>query len=1013
MLNPKEMNFKYCLSTFIFIFFINFGNAQKSAVYTSDFEDYNHALALHKENLYLESQEIFKSIKLNFGANTETRANCEYYIANCAVRLEQQGADDLMLTFVEDYPTSTKQNGAILDVAQFYYSAGKYAKAIKWYGKVGQSSLTSAENETYYFNYGYSLFAVKKSKKAKKYFAKVLDSKKYGSQAKYYYGYMAYSEKDYDTANEYLGQLVSDRSYKNKVAYYLVDMSFKSGDFKKALNLGVPLLEKTRGDEYSQLSKIVGESYFNLEKYEKAIPHLENYRGTNGRWNNTDYYMLGYAYFKLGRHEDAITYFSKIISGRDKVAQNAYYHLALCYLQQDKKMEALNAFRVSSKMSYDLELQQDAYLNYAKLSYEIGNPYKEVAEVLQGYLKKYPETEKTPEIENFIVSAYFNSQNYQGAVDYLEGKKSESNKNHFQKATLFLGIKQFNRGNFSDAIVSFDKSLKYNYNQNIFARSSYWIAESHFRLGHLNKALKYFNQFYDNPASKTTLENKQIYYQKAYVYFAQKEYVAAAADFKKYINSNPSDRLKLNDSYSRLADTYFVSRDYKNAIQIYQKIIKNKASDADYAQFQMAVSQGFLKQDDKKIASLNAFIRNYPKSSFQDDAYFVLADEYIDSNQNSKAIEKYNYLISNFEFSPFVPKAMLKKGVVYYNTNQDEKALKAYKQVVVGFPDTPEAKRAVASARQIYIDLGRVDEYGEWVKTVSFITVSNADLDNDTFESAESLYLKGELQKAAFGFEKYLKSFPEGIHTLKANFYLAESLYLENESAQAIPFYEYVINQANNEFTERSLYKMSVAYLEIEDWSHGIAVLERLELEANDSQNVLYAQSNLMKGYYVQENYEKSVAYADAVLNQSKIDDKIKSDAQIIIARSAFKTNEIEKARSSYKIVEEIATGRLKAEALYFDAYFENADGSYRVSNEIIQKIASDYSSYKYWGGKSLVLMAKNHYELNDAFQASYILESVISRFSKYEDVVEEAKDELRIIKKREAETNDSVKPGY
>ena len=1006
------MNIKCLISTVVFFLFVNFVNAQKSAIYTTDFKEYNHALKLHKENLFLASQEIFRSIKLDFDANTETRANCEYYIANCAIRLGQQNADNLMLAFVEDYPTSTKQNDAFLDTAEYYYKAGKYAYALKWYKQVDQSSLTNFEKEAYNFNYGYSLFASKNKVQSKEYFAKVLNSKKYGSQAKYYYGYIAYSDQDYDTANEYLGQIVSDESYKNKVTYYLVDMNFKSGDFEKAIELGVPLLKKSKKEEHSQLSKIVGESYFNLAKYEMATPHLKNYKGTRGKWNNTDYYMLGYTYFKQELYEDAILYFSKIIDGDNKVAQNAYYHLALCYLKQDRKMEALNAFRISSKMEFDLAVQQDAYLNYAKLSYEVGNPYKEVAEVLQDYLKKYPKTEKTPEIENYIVNAYLNSQNYQGAVDYLEGKSSETNKKYFQKATFYLGIQQFNENDYTEAIVSFDKSLKHTYNQEIFARSLYWLAESHFRLSHFNRALKYFNQFYSNSASKTTEENKSIDYQIAYTYFNQKEYTDAAVNFEKYVNSKSKDQLKLNDSYSRLADTYFVSSDYLNAIKTYQKVISNGAPDADYAQFQIAMSQGFLKQDTKKITSLKTFIRDYPKSSFQDDAYFVLADEYIDVNQNSKAIEKYNYLISNFEFSPYVSRAMLKKGVVYYNTGQDEKALTTYKQVVADFPNTPEAKQAVGSARQIYIDLGRVDEYGDWVKTVSFITVSNADLDNDTFESAESLYLKSKHQKAAFGFEKYLKNFPEGLHLLKANFYLAESLYSERESLQAVPYYLYVIEQANNEFTERSLYKLSVTYLEIEDWSHGIAILERLELEANAPQNILYAQSNLMKGYYVQENYEKSVTYAETVLNQPKIDDKIKSDAQIIIARSAFKTNKVEKARSSYKIVEEIATGKLKAEALYYAAYFEHADGSYRISNEIIQKIASDYSTYKYWAAKSLVLMAKNNYELNDAFQASYILESVITRFVQFEDIIEEAKKELEIIKKKEAETNDSVKPG-
>ena len=167
-----------------------------------------------------------------------------------------------------------------------------------------------------------------------------------------------------------------------------------------------------------------------------------------------------------------------------------------------------------------------------------------------------------------------------------------------------------------------------------------------------------------------------------------------------------------------------------------------------------------------------------------------------------------------------------------------------------------------------------------------------------------------------------------------------------------------------------------------------------------------------MKGYYLQENYIQAVSYADNVLTQVKIDDNIKSDAQIIITRSAIKTDDSSKARQAYSELDLIATGELTAEALYYKAYFEHMDGSYRVSNEIVQDIAANYSTYKYWGAKGLIIMAKNHYELKDAFQATYILESVQKNFAQFDDVVEEANKALEIIKTNEAKTNDSVKPG-
>jgi len=53
--------------------------------------------------------------------------------------------------------------------------------------------------------------------------------------------------------------------------------------------------------------------------------------------------------------------------------------------------------------------------------------------------------------------------------------------------------------------------------------------------------------------------------------------------------------------------------------------------------------------------------------------------------------------------------------------------------------------------------------------------------------------------------------------------------------------------------------------------------------------------------------------------------------------------------------------------------------------------------------------MAKNFYALGDAFQATYILESVIENFKNFTDVVFKAEEELRKIKTEQAKTNSSI----
>ncbi len=107
--------------------------------------------------------------------------------------------------------------------------------------------------------------------------------------------------------------------------------------------------------------------------------------------------------------------------------------------------------------------------------------------------------------------------------------------------------------------------------------------------------------------------------------------------------------------------------------------------------------------------------------------------------------------------------------------------------------------------------------------------------------------------------------------------------------------------------------------------------------------------------------------------------------------------------------MQSVAKGELAAEALYYDAYFKNKDGKFEASNTVVQKLAKNYSGYKYFGAKGLILMAKNFYGLKDSFQATYILESVIKNFTDFPDVLSEAQKELDAIKNEEAKTNSSV----
>ena len=995
---------------FLFLFFVQISSlfSQQSTINSYPLKDFDKAVSLYEDQQYASAQIIFKQVQKT--AKTEgLQSDCAYYIANCAIRTDQDNAEELINSFVEDYPTSRKQNQAFIDVAYYYFDHREYKEAMHWFERVDESVLKENERNKFNFQKGYTYFDAKNSKKAKSYFSRVASSDEYGTQSKYYLGFMAYESDDYVEANKQFDQVSGNEKYAEKLSYYKSDMSFKSGDFQKAIDLGIKAMPNSTPEEKSELNKIIGESYFNLKQYDKAIPYLVGYKGKKGKWNNTDFYQLGYAYYVQKDYENAVSQFNKIIDGNDFIAQNAYYHLGESYLESGKKQQALNAFKNASEMNFNLKLQEDASFNYAKLSYEIGNSYQTVPEVLLGFMTKYPTNPNNNLIEKLLIDSYISSKNYKEALVLLEKNKSSENRAVYQKVVFYRGLELYNNGDYFGSSSMFEKGLKEQKDPIITARTTFWKAESEYNLENFKEALSSYQQFLDLPKAKETAEFKNVNYNIAYANFKLKEYGTAGNSFQSQIESNKSDKIRLNDSYLRLADCRFVTTKYQVALDAYNKVIESKSVDADYAYFQKALCYGFLSKNSKKIEELNTFLTLYPRSDYQDDALFELGNTYVAENKQDLAIKAYDKLIANYKSSSYTSKSILRQGLIYYNSDRDDLAIAKFKKVASEFPKTPEAYEAVSTARLIYVDNGKVDEYATWVRTLDFVAVTDLDLDNDTFEASQKQLEQGNTKQAISGYSSYVSKFPNGVNILKANFQLAQLYYAEGSESKSIPNYEYVISQPRCEYTEQSLVRLAQIFLKDKNCDKGIPVLVRIEKEADFAQNKTFAQANLMKCYYETKDYSNSVVYADKVLANPKAEENVKSDAQIIVARSAMQSGDEAKAKTAYAKLLTVSKGELAAEALYYDAYFKNKDGKFELSNTAIQKLAKNYSSYRYYGAKGLILMAKNYYGLKDSYQATYVLENVIENFTDYSDVVEEAKTELNKIKAEESKTNSSI----
>ncbi len=981
-----------------------------SQVSNVDFDQdkkFQKALRLYVGKQFEASQKIFNDIEVS-DLDFTKKSYIKYYDAQCAIRLKQKGAEKKMLHFVEKHPSHPKRNNAFFDVGNYFYSIGNYARARKWYDKVDEVRLTKLEGEQFNFNKAYSFYKVERFKEAKKYFDLAKDSKNYGEQAKYYLGYIAYQNDDYDTADKFFEEVSDSLSTDKGLAYYKADRNFKKGKFQKAIENAEKQLPKADSKEKSQLNKIIGESYFNQKKYKKAIPYLEDYKGNKGKWSNTDYYLLGYSYYKEKDYEKALTQFNKIVAGKDKVAQNAYYHLGDTYLKLNKKQEAFAAFKNASEMQFELEIKEDAYYNYAKLSYELGNSFEPVSSVLKYFLNAYPNSIHSVEMSELLVDSYLSSKNYKEALEQLESDPIQLAKNQpiYQKVLLFRGQELFDQGKYEDANFLLGKATGINGDDEITKRAYYWLGESNYRIGKYEIAADAF-QGITLPYKWKRLKLKE--YHLGYSYFKLKDYGNAIEHFKLFLSTNENSSY-VNDATVRLGDSYFVNADYWKALDVYNNVIKQFPKGAPYALYQKSLCYGFIRRNDEKIEGLESFVTKYRASTYLDDVYYALANVYIAEGNTVKGIANYKKIQTELPKSPLVSKSILKEGLIYYNQDENDKAIDRFKKVVAQFPKTAEALQAVQSARLVYIDMGKPDEYATWVNTLDFVEITNEELDITTYAAAEKPYLNNQLRDAITGFEKYLKQFPQGLSSLQSHFYLAQSYYKTQQGEKAISHYAYVADAPKSEFSETSMSTLAEIYLKKNDYQAAIPYLKRLEVEADFDENKRFAEMNLMKSFYEKEDYSKTLQYVNKVLSRPNVNAEVKRDAKIYEARASLITGKKDVAKNAYKEVAKSSQGKIGAEAVYHLALFENEAKHYEASNVLVQQLAKDFSAYRTYGAKGLVVMAQNFYGLNDVYQATYILESVTTNFKDFPNVVQEASTLLQEIKEKEAKVNSSIK---
>jgi len=933
------------------------------------------------------------------------KENAVFYIALCALELENSDAESLFTSFINKYPASNYTKLAYYHLGRSYFFKKNYPKVIEWLTKLKGNNISGKESSEYRYKLAYSYFEIKDNDKAKPIFAELRNEKStYNELSIYYYAYISYLQKDYKTALTEFERLKGSKPYESSYPYYISAMYFLDQRYDDVISYAIPILKTTKQLYETEMFRIIGASYFAKSDYTNAGVYYKNFqKNDQGKTqNNQDNYQIGYTRYKLKEYKNAIIELEKLET-TDQYFQSGMIALGESFLKTSNKQGARSAFFKASRLDFDKKLQEEGLFNYAKLSYELD--FHQVAlDVTQQFIKTYAYSNKLDEAKILLGEILLTTKNYKDAIDILESipNRNLEAKGVYQKVTYFRGLEFYNERAFQNGISMFMRSNTNVVDNEIHALSTYWLAEAMYEVRKFGESVDNFEKFMNLPAAKRTDVYNFAQYALAYAAFEYENYRKAATYFKRFLQGNEKDANTINDAVLRLADSYFVLKDYSDALGYYDRIISYKTSSEDYAMFQRGMIQGLQGQNDLKIATHQLLLQQFPKSNYSDDAGFEIAYTYFIKGDYEIAKTDLSTLIEKFPRSSYVPRALFTIGLVELNQDQEESALVTFKRVISEYSTTDEAKLALESIKNIYLQRSDATGFLDYANSTSIGNLSSYEQDNITFQATNNRFLNGDYQGTFESVNAYFDKFPKAVHDKHAKFIRAESLVRLKRPNEAIPDYEYILNDWTSDYTEKALMSIAKIYITQKKYNEAIVHLKKLELTSEYKSNYNYAVNNLMEAYASMNMPDETLKYVKFIRESNKSSEEDIFRAGLYAGKANLAIGDTIQAVKEIAAIVDSTQTVTGAEAKYIMAELEYKKRNYKKSLATAFDLTNKMPSHDYWVAKTYILIADNYVAMKDIFQAKSTLQSIIENYeNKEDDILSLATEKLDLLNKR------------
>lgn len=923
----------------------------------------------------------------------------DFYLAACAVELGSRDADGALREFMARYPGSVYTNDVRFSLGSYYCAEGEMKRAREYFAKTDYKALSSQRKEQYDIRMGYVEFTEGNYAKAYTYFDRIGSQSEYTDHARYYMAYIDYVEGRYGRAKQGFTVLQRSDAYRDVVPYYLLQIEFREGNYRYVVENGEKLAHRAVPQRRQEIERVIAESWFHLEDYNKTIEYLNAFQKDGGELDRDGDYLMGFSLYRTAHYPEAADYLRKACGPEDALTQNASYHLADCYLRAGDKQAAMQSFAMAADDKLDPTIAEDALFNYAKLQYELGGgAFNGAINVLTRYVDQYPNSPRVREARTLLIAAYYNSNDYDAAYNAIKSFPTEDAdiRAALQKITYFRGLEAYSAGDLRQAERSFAESAAIGISPKYNALNLFWQGEIAFAQGNYALAATKYNAYLKR-APRNEREYAMALYNLGYCAFSRQDMAQAGSWFEKFLAAySPKDSYRA-DAYNRLGDAKYSDRKFDAAVADYDRAIALNTAEKYYAQYKRAVTLGILDRVEAKQQALHEIIAANA-GDFVDDASYELGRSYIAQEQYSKGADQLEIFIADFPTSPRYAQALTDLGLAYFNLGDKNKSLKYYDMVVESAPNSSEAKGAMEGIREIYVADGKVDDYFDYASKVGAESdLTAVSRDSLSFASAQKLYLSGQTEAAAKSLRSYVMSYPKGYYMNDALFFLSDCYLRSGAREEAITTLSELASHGTTQYSERVLEKLSEMTFADKRYDEAAVAYRQLYDVATTSTGREDAMTGYVRATLAGGDKTKIETTAADVAKHSDAGAVAQRESKFAWAELLREEGQKADAAKLYKeLSAEVSTKQGSAAAYYvLEDMFNGGEGNMAKTEKAIF-VYSERKPQAYWLAKSFILLGDVYAKQGDNFQARATYQSVADGYSPADDgIVAEAKQRI------------------